>query len=255
MPIKFLTPSMIIYTIIVLLFLNYIIFPFIAIKRVESGWDPVTNLTYNNYSNAEILRSVFDSAKEKVKDDDDDTENDVVDRLNSVKSNAYFYMGAQVRGHDQSILRSGILGFLPPMLRPNVKIDSQGMMTVQYMQSGTTKITSSSAHSGDFTGLFGGAYFWGGWIGALLMCFINAFSFVAMFNYLTKWQNNMFSIFVLFLLLFNAISCFEETSDGGVLNDLNYIYYVVFIFVSNKLFNIKPVYDKGRKHYAKPQSA
>ena len=241
---KFITPRLIVITVVVALFLNYIIFPFISIKRVESGWDPITNMTYYNYSNADILRSVFDTAKEKVEDsEDDDMENSVVDRLNSIKSNAYFYMGAQIRGHDQSILLSGLLGFIPPIFRSNIKVDPQGMMTVQYMQSGTTKLSSTSLHSGDFTGLFGGAYFWGGWIGAMIMCFVNAFAFVAMFNYATKWQNNLLSLLVLFLLLFNTISCFEETSDGGVLDDLNYLYYVAFIYVSNKIFKVKPIHD------------
>lgn len=235
-----LTPTFIATSVITFYFTVQFVFPFISLKRTVAGFDPLYGAT-RDYSNMEIIQQVLQSGSTESKSASD--EYGLVWRLNAINSNAYVYKGADIKGHDSNVLIQGLLSTIPQPLRPGLQIESQGIMIQQYWESGTTKVNASSTRSGMYTGAFGGAYFWGGWPAAILLCIFNAFCIFAILKYCLRWKNNLFALFILLTLVFNMLSCFEEVHDGGLTSDINYLYSAFFIFLFNKIFHIKPTIE------------
>jgi hypothetical protein len=252
------TPKFIVVVALFFAFVILFVFPFMNMKRIVSSWDPLTNKTYSQYSNIEIIEDVLSGEAMKFYRQTNQGESaaeGLANRFNFIPFNAYFYMSADKEGHNQILLEGTMTYLLPRILRGGEALDEElnyHLLATAYINTGTWNIYSMPYNSGTPTGSFGGAYLWGGWLAVILVCLINAFIFTKVLMYCMSYQRNLFSIIVIMMILMSSLGAFEETHDGGVARNVIYLEYVFLVYITSSLFGIKR--DKslilGNKKYS-----
>jgi hypothetical protein len=215
------------------LFLYYFVYPFMTIKRTESGWDPATNITFYNYSSYDIFKRVLNGEGRESEENRNDA---ISDRQNAIPMNAYFYMSAIENGYNTTILEPAFDLPIPRWLGGGAKIERhQGYLADTYLNSGNFQVSKYGIHSAAYVGLFGSAYFWGGWLAVLFMIAFNGWLISWLLNFAISRGTNPFALIVLFNLVLESLTCFEEIHDGGIGRIKNYILFIVLAIIYDKL--------------------
>ena len=220
-----------------IIFLLYIVYPFITLRRIETGFGANTLVTeLPKVDNLDILRRVltFDYPKNMLSDDGDNAA--LQDRLSSIAPSAFFYRNAYRNGYHTEMIEQSIQAMVPRFISPNKRDGSPGAMAVSYVRDGSFDPEYNSAES---VGLFASAYFWGGWPAALLMCFISAVVVSLLLRACFSNLQNLFSWLIIFYLIFNMLTCFKETADGGYSMSIMYIIYAIIIYVTSFIFKTR----------------
>lgn len=232
---KIINTSTIFLCVFFLVFILYIVYPFIMIKRNESGFNLDTSDTeMKEVSNVDILVRVLslDYDFSEISGGDDKS-SAFTGRMSAVYSNAFFYQDAYTNGHHNDMLVMSFQKVVPGFLWPNKPEGSDGNMTYSYMKG---KEFNPLDISSNYIGSFGGAYFWGGWIGAMFMCVINAWVISLLLKTCFSNLNNLFAWIVLTMILIPMMRCFEESSDGGVRDCVVFCVYAFIIKITSLLF-------------------
>lgn len=212
-----------------LIFIVYIVYPFIVIKRSESGFQLNSDETeMKEVDNMDIMVRVLtlDYDFESIGGGDDDAGSAFTGRMSAVYANAFFYQDAYENGFHHDIIKMSLQLLVPRILMPDKPEGSDGNMTYSYMMG---REFNPLATSSNYTGLFAGAYFWGGWIGALVMCVINAWVLALLLRTCFSDLNNLFAWIIITMILIPMMRCFEESSDGGVRTDVFYLIYAALV--------------------------
>lgn len=227
-----------------LVFIIYIVYPFIIIKRNESGFGlNKDDSEIKEVDNVDIFMRVitFDYDMESIGGSDGGLGDAFIGRLSAVYANAFFYQDAYKNEFHSEMLKMSIKKMIPHIIWPDKPEGSDGNMTYSYMIGKEFNPLDVSAN---FIGLFAGAYFWGGWPGALLMCVINAWVLALLLKTCFSNLNNLFSWIILTMILVPMMRCFEESCDGGIRVDVSYLIYIIIIKITSPYF-IKKVDNLG----------
>lgn len=228
---KLINISTVVLGVVSLIFIVYIVYPFIVIKRSESGFQLNSDESeMKEVDNMEIMMRVLtlDYDFESLGGGDEDAGSAFTGRMSAVYANALFYEDAYQNGFHSDILKMSLQLMVPRAIMPNKPEGSDGNMTYSYMIG---REFDPLATSSNFTGLFAGSYFWGGWIGALMMCVINAWVLALLLKTCFSDLNNLFAWIIITMTLIPMMRCFEESSDGGVRTDVFYLIYAFIIKV------------------------
>lgn len=231
-----------------LVFMLYIVYPFITIKRFETGFGANSIVSeLPDVDNLDILRRVliFDYPSNMLGGDDNSSA--LNDRLSSVGPSAFFYKDAYYNGFHTDMIRHSMQVMIPRVLYPNKPGGSTGAMAVSYVRSGGFDPYTDSAES---LGVFASAYFFGGWPATIFMCLINAIVISLLLKTCFSHLENLFSWLIIFFLFFSFLMCFKESADGGYAKDVLYVIYAIIIFITSKLFirkkKLRKVFINGK---------
>lgn len=220
--------------VIFLAFILYIVYPFITIKRIETGFGADTTVTdLADVDNLGILKRVltFDYPTDMLGDDGNNSA--LKDRLSSLGPSAFFYKDAYYHGFHTEMISHSIQTMVPRFINPNKPGGSTGAMAVSYVRGGGFDPYVDSAES---LGIFASAYFFGGWPASIFMCIINALVIAMLLKTCFSNLDNLFSWLTIFYLFFSFLMCFKESADGGYAKDVLYVIYALIIYVTSKLF-------------------
>ena len=227
------TPRFVLSVVFFTLFLFFFIYPFIEIKRNESGWDPATDITYYDYSNVDIFERVI---KGDYEIDKEEQQSGMADRQNAIPTNAYFYMAALKDGYQSKIVKSSLTIPIPRWLGGKYGLeDNQGYLTNAYLHQGNYYISPFGIQNSAYIGLFGGVFFWGGWFAVIFMCAFNSWFIPKLLSIAMNNIKNPFALLILFHILMESLACFEETSDGGINRIKTYGIFLIISIIYNKL--------------------
>lgn len=238
---KILNTQFIISVILLVAFLFGFVYPFMSLKREETGWDPSTNEVVAQYSNIEFMQRVIRGETRFQQESNEDKTSAVSDRQNAIPQNSFFYMIARTRGFDQTLLKEAFSLGLPRWLGGGSSKSnsySQGYLADNYKNFGTFNMDPTT-QSNEYVGLFASAYFWGGWLAVLLMCIFNAWVIGFLFEHTQLHIKNIFSLIVLLSLILASIQCFEEIHDGGIMWAKNNLFLYLLAYLSGKFFGRK----------------
>lgn len=228
------SPQMIVLVVAFFAFIALFVFPFMQIKRVESGFSNAvgeTGIATQNYSNIQIIKDVL-SGKTK----EDTEELSTSGRFNAIPANAFFYKECCIRGLQSfELAQSNIELLVPKFLNPNKHGAVAGLMTYSYATTGSFNNYDTAVCS-NYVGQFASAYLMGGGLLAILLAFLNGFLMIKYLDFLTKNITNIFALILLVGQLFATLECFEEIHDGGVLRAGLTIVYILIIILTNTLF-------------------
>lgn len=220
-----------------LFFILYIVYPFITLRRVETGFGANTIITeLPKVDNMDILRRVLTLDYQMDLINDDGNSSALQDRLSSLGPSTFFYWDAYRNGHHTEMIRFSVQAMVPRFLAPKKQSGSAGAMAVSYARNGYFNPEENSAES---IGLFASAYFWGGWPAAIIMCIITSFTVSLLLRTVFSHLENLFSWLIVFYLLFTFLMCFKETADGGYGMCIMYLIYTFIIYVTSLMFTKK----------------
>lgn len=220
------------------IFMYLFVFPFITTKRVEANWDPGTNMTFSSYSNIDIIKQVLFGKSLKYVDEFKE-ESSANDRQNSIPPNALFYRAAIKEGFNPIMLEAPFALPIPRWLGGEGSLPSKtpGYMVDAYMKSGNYTVSDlAETFSAGYMGAFASSYFWGGWIGVLIMTIFNGWVIVKMLEYSLRHPQNLFALLLLLDLVMGALSCYEEVTDGGFIRARGYVLLLIPAVFTNLLF-------------------
>lgn len=234
-----------------MIFLLYIVYPFITIRRVETGFGANSIITeLPRVDNLDILKRVltFDYSSNMISDDGNSSA--LNDRLSTVGPSTFFYRDAYRNGFHTELIRHSLQVMIPRFLNPNKQPGSAGAMAVSYTRYGYFDPECDTAES---VGLFASAYFWGGWLAAILMCIFTALSVSILLNVCFSNLQNLLSWLVIFYLIFSFLMSFKETADGGYSQNIMFLVYATMIYLTSKLFdkrrNKSKIFNKRYDNY------
>lgn len=223
-----------VFALIIFVFIDVIIYPFMSSKRVLSGWD-VTNggIATKSYSSWDILIDVINGNETIEKDDNSGTS-----RLDAIPANAFFYKECCTKHLRTTEIATNNIGLLVPrFLNPNKHNSQAGLMVYAYAITGSFK-NIDMAVSNNYIGQFASSYLIGGWIVVIILAFINGLFFIFYYNFLLKNNKNIFALLLLVQLILNALYAFEEIHDGGALRIGYNSIMMLGVLVLKKLFPI-----------------
>lgn len=206
--------TLVMYTVITVMFVNYIVFPFIELKRIENNFDSTTGKGINNVPTMQLISNVISNiGVQKTQENN----HSFSSRQNALLVNAFYY-GDVVRNHNYhtELLEKSILVAIPKFLYPNKPLNDIGLMASGYASEGNIFDTrATSAYT--YVGFFGSSFFIGGWISVFCFMILNGLVISLVRNYYIYHSDNIVAIFFYFMLLMTAMGGFEEIHDGGVL--------------------------------------
>lgn len=225
------------------LFLFYFVYPFINLKRNDSQWDPATNICYSDYSTHEVFERVLRG--DTYDNEEDNQRSDaVLDRQNAIPKNAFFYYEANKNGFKTDILMTAFSLPIPRWLGGGSDFTKHsGYMASQYMDRGNFIVSRHGIHSATYLGLFGSAYFWGGWIGVIIMVMFNSWMIPKFLEYSLRHAFNPFALLILFNIFMGSFTCFEEIHDGGFELAKHYLIYMMIAIALNKTILKRKIYE------------
>lgn len=226
---KIINTSSIVISLFFLIFITYIVYPFIMIKRNESGFQLNSDDDeMKEVDNMDVFMRVLtlDYDFSEIGGGDDDNSSAFTGRMSAIYANAFFYQDAYHNGYHSDLLKMSSQSLIPRFLYPDKLEGSEGNMTFSYMMG---KEFNPLDTSSNFVGLFAGSYFWGGWLGSLLMCIINAWILSLLLKTCFSHLDNLLAWIVLTMILIPMMRCFEESSDGGVKSDVFFLIYTVLV--------------------------
>lgn len=236
---KILTTRSVVYVSLYLVFVLYIVYPFMGIKRAEANFTAHNDKTaLLKVDNIDILKRVLTGDYQKKEEDDDETGNAFTDRMSSVSANAFFYKDAYSHGFHSDMIIFSIKQMIPGIVWKNKPSGKPGMMAKNYI---AMKSLDRDAVSSAYVGLFASSYFWGGWFAVILMCFINAWILGLLLSVCFSNLDNLFSWLVIFIVVFLLLRCFEEMTDGGYSQCVLFLVYAGIIKVTSFLFRKKKI--------------
>lgn len=238
---KLINASSVILGLSFLIFIFYIVFPFVMIKRIESGFRLNAEEETKEVDNVDILMRVltFDYDFSEISGEEDNS-SAFTGRMSAVYSNAFFYQDAYTNGYHNDMLKMSFQKVVPRFVWPEKPEGSDGNMTYSYMKG---KDFNPLDISSNYIGIFAGSYFWGGWIAVVFMCIINAWVIAFLFKTCFSNLNNIFAWIILAMILIPVMRCFEESCDGGVRNDVMFITYALIIKSTSILFYRRHLYN------------
>ena len=230
-------------------FLFLFVYPFMETKRMESQWDPATNITYGDYNSLDIAMRVL---RGEVKNESETASEAANSRQSALPVNTYFYMSAITHGYQTRILKPALRIPIPRWLggRGSRMSDHQGYLATAWLQDGNFIVSEYGIHSASYVGAFASAFFWGGWPAAVLMCIFNSFVIVSLLQFCYKNSRNPFALLILLQLVTGALNCYEEIHDGGVSRAVNWGVMVILALIIKQLSNIFFHEKKGIKRAA-----
>jgi hypothetical protein len=232
----------------VLLFIFYFVYPFMKIKRGEAQWDPTIGAVNENYSNIDIIKRVFNG--EEVNYEEGNASDAISSRQNSLTFNTYFYMSAIKNGYQQKLINNVFIYFIPSWLGGegiNVT-NSPNRLATAYLDNGDFLVNKDEFHSFSYCGMFGSAYFYGGWIATILLCLFNAWLISALLFYSVNNTRNVFALLIFTQLLTGALVCYEEVAAGGVYRAKAWLLYYILAIMLDVVLNLRK-----RKHVYYPK--
>lgn len=214
---------------------QFVIYPFMTIKRNLAGFDVsyygTGGIATNNVSNMNIINEVFSGNYIK-----DEEKGNTFDRLNSVFNNTYFYRDVCInKRYNQEIAIDNLEMLIPRFLYPEKHTSRAGLMVNSYVSTGTTK-NYMYANSFSNIGQFSSAYFIGGPVIAILFAILNGYILGFYYKFLLKNIKNLLSLVFLSSFFIVAFKAFEEVSDGGITRAVMIVYYMIAIKLTNFLF-------------------
>lgn len=226
---KIINTSTVAFGVLFIIFVVYIVYPFISIKRSESGFQLNTDDSeMKEVDNKEIMIRVLtlDYDFEELGTGEEDAGSAFTGRMSAVYANAFFYEDAYKNGFHDDMIKMSLQLLIPRVIMPDKPEGADGNMTYSYMIG---KEFDPLAPSSNFTGIFAGSYFWGGWIGVLVMCVINAWVLALLLRTCFSDLNNLFAWIIITMILIPMMRCFEESCDGGVRSDVFYLIYAILV--------------------------
>lgn len=213
------------------IFVSSFVYPFMNIKRVESGFSAQLGTNTKSYSNLDILQRVLNGDVPKESSDS----NQGFNRMNAIPPNAYFYKDVNV--HDKYIhqifLRS-IEIMIPRFLYPNKPNNDVGLLATAYVNTGNT---ANAKYESSFTyiGFFASSYIIGGGVMVILFCCINGLLLSMYVRFIFINISNPIALLYLYFLLFQALTAFEETHNGLLPGIVGFVSSYVLILITNRL--------------------
>jgi len=219
---------------------QFVVYPFMSIKRNVSGFDVSYGGTGGvatvEFSNLDILSDVLSG---KYINDND--QGNTFDRLNSIPSNTFFYKDVCTKQrYNTDIALDNIILLIPRFLYPEKHSTRAGLMVNSYATTGSiTNYKYSLSFSN--IGQFSSAYFMGGAFLAVLFAILNGLFICRYFEFLLSNILNIVSLLFLTLLLMDALNAFEEISDGGLVRVGMYCFYMIAVKLTNVIFKPKQI--------------
>lgn len=234
------TPRLIGLAALFFIFISFFIYPFMEIKRYESGFSNAIGedgIATQQYSNIEIIKDVLSGKKKE------ETESlSTTGRFNAIPANAFFYKEAVTKGLKTALLAVNNAELLVPrFINPNKHGSEAGQMTFSYVTTGSFK-NADSAVSSLFVGQFASAYIMGGGLLAVLLALFNGFLMITYLDYLSRNIHNPFALLLIVGQLFATLEGFEEIHDGGVLRAGLTLVYMAIVFLTN------PIFKRGKRN-------
>ena len=225
---KVLTKSFYVLCISSFIIVNYFVFPFMDAKRIVAGFSTELDAGLNNYS----LTDVFNYMKSN-KGMDKEEINTLLDRLDAVPVNAFFYKDVNCKNkYHSELLKKTILVSIPRIIYPDKPYNNVGMMATEYVRTGVMN-DKSVASCYTYVGSVGGSYLWGGPVGLLLCAVLTGYFMSIYNNFLLRNIANPLAVMFYMLFLMAAMSAFEETPDGGIGRLLSFIPIVILVKVTS----------------------
>ena len=227
------------------MFLLYVVYPFITIKREVAQWDIAAGGVVNaSYSNMEILNEVLTGRK---KDEKSNTGSRAVDRLDALSVNSFFvdYVNKS-ESYNYEFIKESVHGMTPRFLNKDKHASRAGLMATSLFHSGTTGNYDVET-SNSYIGQTASAYMVGGVFLVLLLACINGYVLSKYYTYLTRHLNNLLAFLFFVILLVGSINGFEEIHDGGLNRCVFYCLYMVLISITNKSSFFKLTLKQKRK--------
>lgn len=214
-----------------LVFLLYIVYPYITIKRDMAQWDIAAGgVSRNSYSSIDILTKVLLGDYNKKKSDSNSS-----DRLDALNNNAFFINYIDNQGnYNKELLIENLQGLIPRVFNPNKHASRAGLMATSLFYYGNTS-GYGSVNSNSYVGQAAGAYMVGGFFCVILFAIFNGVVISRFYQYLVLNINNLLSLVFLVQLLTSALTGFEEVHDGGITRCLLYIIYAIVIWGTSKI--------------------
>ena len=228
-----------------IVFLLYVVYPFITIKREVAQWDIAAGGVVNaSYSNMEILNEVLTGRKKNEKSH---MRSRAIDRLDALSVNSFFvdYVNKS-ESYNYEFIKESVHGMTPRFLNKDKHASRAGLMATSLFHSGTTGNYDVET-SNSYIGQTASAYMIGGVFMVLLLACINGYVLSKYYTYLTRHLNNLLAFLFFVILLVGSINGFEEIHDGGLNRCVFYCLYMVLISITNKFSFFKLSLKQKRK--------
>ena len=212
------------------LFLNYIVTPFISIKRDVAQWDIASGgIIGSSYSNMDILENVLEGKYEKEEN------HPAIDRLDALSNNAFFINYTKKNNtYNYEFINESLHELIPRFLNDNKHPARKGLMATSILKYGNSA-NYDNVFSNSYIGQTASAYMLGGFMMVVFLAILNGFVISKYYVFLIKHINNFFAAIFLVQLLILSLTGFEEIHDGGLLRCSLFIIYIVLISILNKI--------------------
>lgn len=212
-------------------FLSYVVYPFMTIKRIEASWDVTEGgIVNSSYSNFDILFDVL-SGNNKY----EHVKTSTSDRLDAVLPNAFYYQYTKQSGfYNREFLIDNLQGVVPRFLNPNKHETRAGRMATALSQTGDWR-NFDIMFTNSYIGRFSSSYMIGGSIMVILLAILTSIFIAKYWSFLVSNLNNLIAMVLFAQLLLKSINAFEETHDGGISECIIFLTYMVLIFILQKL--------------------
>lgn len=212
------------------LFLNYIVTPFISIKRDVAQWDIASGgIIGSSYSNMDILENVLKGKYEKEEN------HPAMDRLDALSNNAFFINYTKKNNsYNYEFINESIHELTPRFLNDKKHPSRKGLMATSIFKYGNSA-NYDTVFSNSYIGQVASAYMLGGFMMVIFLAILNGFVISKYYAFLIKHINNFFAAIFLVQLLILSLTGFEEIHDGGLLRCSLFIIYIVLISILNKI--------------------
>jgi hypothetical protein len=233
--------NLIAISVVTVFFLFSFVYPFMNEKRYRSGYDPFLGGATKDYSNMEIIEDVL--AGDIKYDEDNEVSDQFVNRVDAIATNSFFYKNIDKYGkHIYDFIEKSLLISIPKILYPDKPLNDVGMMATALAAAGNINTMHESSYT--FVGFFASMYMLGGVLGVFVLCLLNGIIIAKYYNFALDNILNPFSLLLLLVLLFSALSAYEETTTAGIASWIWNSYYIIIILFINFILKLRRSYYK-----------
>lgn len=207
-----------------IVFMLAFVYPFMTAKRHAAGWDPTNGVT-KDINIKELVINVFENKDALITEGQGET---MLDRFDALRPNAYFYKLVQIDGLNPIVLYASIRQYWPKWLGRDTSNDillKPGYIVNSFVRHG--RLQKLDDFSSGYIGSFSSGYYWGWWIGVVVVCIFNAFVISWLINYCSNYSNNYLCLLVLNSIILNSFNCFEEVHSGGLSRAIRWFMFIV----------------------------
>ncbi len=212
--------------ILALVFMLGFIYPFMNAKRYAAGWDPTNGIT-QDIDIKEIVITVFENKDKLV---DNEQSEALLGRFDALQTNSYFYKLVQKDGINPIVLFAAVRQFWPKWLGRDTDKDilmKPGYIVTSFIEYGEHKEIVD--YTSSYIGAFGSGYFWGWWIGVILVCAFNALVISKVFNFCILHATNYICMLVITNIVLESFNCFEEVHSGGLSRAILWFIFILVV--------------------------